>query len=56
MITTLAHGSGIDEAIAVVVPLVFLVVLLRMGARKAPPEDQPDDPPAGEPEDGQHST
>jgi hypothetical protein len=36
-----AHGSGIDEAISVVVPLILVVVLLRIGAKKAPPEDEP---------------
>jgi hypothetical protein len=43
MTTVLAHGNGLDEAIFVMVPLVILVVLLRLGARKAPPEDEPPD-------------
>lgn len=45
---TLAHGNGLDEAIAVLVPLALVIVLLRVGAKKAPPEEEP-------PED-QHST
>jgi hypothetical protein len=40
-VTTLAHGSGIDEAIAVLVPLVAVIVMLRLGAKKAPPEEEP---------------
>ena len=59
-VTTLAHGSGVDEAIAVLVPLALVIVLLRMGAKKAPPEDEPADGGPGEertPEEpGQHST
>lgn len=42
-VTTLAHGSGIDEAIAVLVPLALVIILLRIGAKKAPPEDEPDE-------------
>jgi hypothetical protein len=52
VIGPLAHGSGIDEAIVVLVPLACLIVLLRMGAKKAPPEDEP---PSAD-DDGQHST
>ncbi len=36
----LAHGNGLDEAIAVLVPLALVIVLLRFGAKKAPPEDE----------------
>lgn len=48
--TPLAHGSGIDEAIAVLVPLIALVVLLRMGAKKAPPDEEPADSAAEDPQ------
>lgn len=51
--TTLAHGSGIDEALYVLVPLVLVIVLLRLGAKKAPPEEEPAEP--AEPDGGQHS-
>ena len=53
-----AHGSGIDEAIAVGIPLVLLVVLLRIGAKKAPPEDEPAEPaePAEPPAEDQQET
>ena len=49
MVTTLAHGNGLDEAITVLVPLVLVIVFLRIGAKKAPPEEEP-------PEDDQQAT
>lgn len=39
----LAHGSGVDEAILVLLPLAIVVVLLRLGAKKMPPEDDAPD-------------
>jgi len=42
----LAHGGGIPETLSVLVPLALVVVLLRLGAKKAPPEEPPD--PEGE--------
>lgn len=49
--TTLAHGNGLDEALMVLVPLVLVVVFLRIGAKKAPPEEP--ETPADPPEDQQ---
>ena len=37
--TTLAHLGGVPEALSVLIPLALVVVLLRMGARRLPPED-----------------
>ena len=37
----LAHGNGVDDAILVLLPLAIVVVLLRMGAKRTPPEDAP---------------
>lgn len=45
MPVTLAHGGGIPETLMVLVPLALVVVMLRMGAKKMPPED-PDEPAA----------
>ena len=39
--TPLAHGSGADDAILVLLPLAIVVVLLRVGAKKTPPEEPP---------------
>jgi hypothetical protein len=41
--TTLAHGGGVPETLSVLVPLAIVVVLLRMGAKKAPKDDDSDD-------------
>lgn len=55
MPVTLAHGAGIDEALAVLVPLAAVIIMLRIGAKKAPPEEEPDE--SAEPDEpGQHST
>jgi hypothetical protein len=43
MDVTLAHAGGIPEALTVLVPLVLVVVMLRLGAKKMPPEDPPPD-------------
>lgn len=45
--TTLAHMGGVPEALAFVVPMVFVVILLRLGAKKAPPPEpqEPEGPP-----------
>lgn len=40
---TLAHAGGIPEALTVLVPLALVVIMLRIGAKKAPPEEEPDD-------------
>jgi hypothetical protein len=42
-VTSLAHGGGIPELLSVLVPLALVVVLLRLGARRTPPEEPPDD-------------
>lgn len=46
--TTLAHMGGVPEALTVLVPLALVVVMLRIGAKRMPPEDDPapDEPPA----------
>lgn len=55
MPVTLAHAGGIPEALTVLVPLVLVVVMLRLGAKKVPPEEEPTEaeaqpgPPAGAP-------
>ncbi|HWL36134.1 MAG TPA: hypothetical protein VNQ77_08055 [Frankiaceae bacterium] len=49
MPVTLAHGGGIPEALTVIVPLALVVVMLRLGAKKMPPEDEPPEPPADAP-------
>lgn len=43
--TTLAHAGGVPEMLSVLVPLALVLVLLRVGAKKTPPEDDetPDD-------------
>jgi hypothetical protein len=38
----LAHGGGVPETLSVVIPLALVVVLLRYGARKTPPDDDED--------------
>jgi hypothetical protein len=43
-VTTLAHGGGIPETLTVLIPLALVIVMLRVGAKKVPPED-PGDPP-----------
>lgn len=35
----LAHGSGIDDALIVLLPLAIVIVMLRLGAKKMPPEE-----------------
>jgi hypothetical protein len=46
-VTTLAHAGGIPETLSVLVPLALVIVLLRVGAKRTPPEDpdeqKPDD-------------
>jgi len=37
--TTLAHAGGIPETLSVLVPLALVIVLLRVGAKKTPPDD-----------------
>jgi hypothetical protein len=37
--TTLAHMGGVPEALTVLVPLALVIVMLRLGAKKVPPED-----------------
>jgi hypothetical protein len=46
-----AHGGGVPETLSVVIPLALVVVLLRYGARKAPPDpdNDPDEPNADGP-------
>jgi hypothetical protein len=39
----LAHAGGVPETLSVVIPLALVVVLLRYGARKTPPDDDTDD-------------
>ena len=51
--TPLAHGGGIPEALTVLVPMALVVFLLRMGAKKAPPEPDADATPEAGPEDQQ---
>ena len=51
-VTTLAHAGGWDEALFVVVPMALVVVLLRVGARKTPPDPEEQEP---EPEQGDES-
>jgi hypothetical protein len=46
-VTPLAHGGGVPETLSVLVPLVLVVVLLRYGAKKTPPED--DEPESEDP-------
>ena len=54
--TPLAHGGGIPEALTVLVPMVLVVVLLRMGAKRTPPEPDPPDAEApAAPEDQQET-
>lgn len=38
--TTLAHLGGVPEALTVLLPLALVVVMLRIGAKKMPPEDE----------------
>lgn len=42
-VTVLAHAGGVPETLMVVVPVVLVVILLRVGAKKAPPEDGEDE-------------
>ena len=48
--TPLAHMGGIDEALPVLLPLVLVIVLLRMGAKRVPPEE-PEEPEEPGPDD-----
>ena len=41
-VTVLAHAGGVPEMLMVGVPLVLVVILLRVGGKKAPPEDGED--------------
>ena len=50
--TTLAHMGGVPEALTVLVPLALVVIMLRMGAKKTPPEDGLNAPPASTAADG----
>jgi hypothetical protein len=54
-VTPLAHGGGVPETLSVLVPLALVIVLLRMGAKKTPPEDPPADgtAPGGPEEPGE---
>ena len=38
----LAHAGGIPETLSVLIPLALVVVLLRIGAKRTPPEDPED--------------
>jgi hypothetical protein len=42
-VTVLAHGGGVPETLSILVPLALVVVFLRIGAKKVPPEE-----PSGE--------
>lgn len=39
--TTLAHMGGVPETLTVLVPLALVIVLLRVGAKRVPPEEPP---------------
>lgn len=39
--TVLAHAGGVPEMLGVLVPLALVVILLRTGAKRMPPEDEP---------------
>ena len=41
-ITTLAHQGGWDEALFVLVPMALVVLLMRMGAKRTPPDEDED--------------
>jgi hypothetical protein len=40
-VSTIAHAGGIPEALSVILPLVAVVVLLRIGAKRQPDDDSP---------------
>jgi hypothetical protein len=42
-VTTLAHAGGVPETLSVLVPLGIVIFLLRLGAKKAPKDDESDD-------------
>ena len=47
--TTLAHMGGVPEALTVLVPLALVIVLLRVGAKRVPPEEPPPGDDGSEP-------
>ena len=54
--TPLAHGNGLDELAMVLVPLAIVIVLLRIGAKRSPPEEEPGDEPRDEAAEDQQVT
>ena len=47
--TPLAHMGGVPEALSVLVPLALVVVMLRVGAKRMPhDEDEAPDAPAAD--------
>ena len=47
--TTLAHMGGVPETLTVLVPLALVIVLLRVGAKRVPPEEPPPGDDCSEP-------
>lgn len=43
--TPLAHMGGVPEALSVLVPLALVVVMLRVGAKRMPHDEDEDETP-----------